>query len=273
MTVVLDFYSRQPLSTLQCFKASGADGIARYLTNSMADVRQITKAEVDDAHTAGLAVHFFYEENPTWAGYFTFAQGAEDARQAEARLAELGAPDGTVVYYAVDTNIDPNLTVAYFNGVESATTPKSIPGGYGYQRFCEFAHSQFPNVGKHLAQTYGAPTVPLDLFQHLQETRCGVSVDVNDCAADGWRKETKMATPKYAGQSTAVVNVVVGKVAECNAEYDYGQGPRAIPFKVYATEPGFWPIIFYPPADPDSDPTEVLNAQPALFVMAARAAE
>lgn len=183
---VLDFFARQDRDTLACFKASGASGIARYLTDSPFDRRQISKAEVADAHAVGLGVHFAYEMNPTYPAYFTFPQGAEDCRQAQERLTELGAPDGTVVYFTVDTNVDPVLTVGYFNGIESAATPRITPGIYGYQRMCEYAHSQFPNLGKHLWQTYGTPTLTLDLWQHLQEDRCGVSVDVNDAVVDGW---------------------------------------------------------------------------------------
>lgn len=192
MSEVLDYYAVQSRATLACFKDSGAAGIAHYLTASMSDPREINRQELEDAHAVGLAVHLVYEMNPTYAGYFTFAQGAEDCRKAQERLADLGAPDGTVVYFTVDTNIDPVLTIEYFNGVESAVTPRLVPGVYGYQRMCEYAHINFPNVGKHLWQTYGTPTVPLDLWQHLQETRCGVEVDVNDAFVPGWRKEEPM---------------------------------------------------------------------------------
>lgn len=178
--IVVDYYGSHPREVLQCLKASGVGGIARYLTNSPTDARQLTPQEYADAKAEGLAVYFVYEMNPTYTGYFTFAQGAEDCRQAQARLKELGAPDAAVVYFTVDVNIDPDLVVEYFNGIDSAATPAITPGVYGYQRMCEFAFEHFPNMGKHLWQTYGAPTVPLDLWQHLQETRCGVEVDVNE---------------------------------------------------------------------------------------------
>ena len=93
--------------------------------------------------------------------------------------------------------------------------------------------------------------------------------------ADFWPgidKEITMATPQYAGQSVSQVSLVVGEVSTEVAFYDYGAGPRAITFKLYATKPGMWPVIKYPPADPDADPTEDLAAQPALFVIAVRAA-
>lgn len=275
MSEVLDFFGPHDAAFYRCIKASGASGVARYLTNSPTDPRQITPQEVADAHAAGLDIHFAYEMSPTYAAYFTFAQGAEDCRQAQNRLAELGAPDGTVVYFAVDapaSTIPVAVLDDYFNGVESAATPRIHPGIYGFQAHIEYARRQFPNVGKRTWQTYGAVTGALDLWQHLQEDRCGVSVDVNDATVSGWKpQEVHLATPQYVGQSVTTVEVEVGKPpVVCEAVYDYGNGPRFIPFKVYATRPGFWPVIFYPPADPDADPTEDISAQPALFVVAAR---
>lgn len=185
-TMVVDYFSPHDRAFMDCLKASGVSGIARYLTNSPTDPRQITPQEVADAHAAGLAVHLVFEMNPTYPGYFTFPRGAEDCRQAVARLRELGAPQGTVVYFAVDTDINPALVDVYMNGVDSMRTPQISPGVYGYQRMCEHARANYPEFGKHLWETYGTPTGPLDLWQHTQEARCGVSVDLNDATVAGW---------------------------------------------------------------------------------------
>lgn len=188
MSQVVDFFQPHGTSFYQCLALEGATGIARYLTASPLDVRQITPQEVMDAHAAGLAIHFFYEMSPTYPAYFTFAQGAEDCRQAVARLQELRAPP-SVVYFAVDTNIDPSACDLYFNGVESMATLQIIPGIYGFQWMCEHARANYPNLGKHLAQTYGTQTGPLDLWQHEQVDLCGVVVDLNECMVEGWKEE------------------------------------------------------------------------------------
>lgn len=217
MTEVLDYYAVQSPETLQCLKASGAGGIAHYLTASMSDPREINRQELENALAAGLEVHLVYEMNPTYPGYFTFAQGIQDCLQAQARLNDLGAPDGTVVYFTVDVNIDPNLVTEYFNGVESVATPRIVPGGYGYQRFCEFAYEHFPNIGKHLWQTYGIPTVPLDMWQHLQEVRCGVEVDVNDANVSGWTAgETMNAQETYDLIAPLLQEKIVAPQADTN---------------------------------------------------------
>lgn len=266
--IVLDYFSPHPRDVLACFKQN-ADGIARYLTNSPSDQRQITPQEVADAHDVGLSIYFFYEMNPTYPAYFTYTQGAEDCHQAQARLTELGAPDGTVVYFAVDANVEPSLTTGYFNGIESVATPRITPGLYGFQRMCEYAKAMFPGIGRHLWQTYGIPTITLDGFQHLQESRCGVSVDVNDVTVPGW-KGNGVSAPTYVGQSVTNVSLTVGQVGQIDGIWHYPSGDRHIVEKVYALAPGFWPYTMYPPADPDADPTKVLNAQPAYFVIAVR---
>ena len=198
MIKVFDFYADQPRATLQCFRdEQGARGIARYLVlDPLTDPRAISKAEVDDAHSLGMSVHFFFEMNPRYVGYFTHDRGVADCQAAISHLDRLGAPRGTVAYFAVDApagTIPPAAIVPYFNGVEEvgqASGGRVVPGIYGYEAHVEFARANFPNVGKHLAQTYGTPRGPLDLWQHEQiNDACGVVVDVDDCTVPGWEPE------------------------------------------------------------------------------------
>jgi len=194
VTIVVDYYSDFLLpddsaAFMRCLKASGIDAIARYLTASMGDARQLTVREVADAHAAGLGVIFVFEMNPTYPGYFTFAQGVSDCQNAHARLIDLGAPAPSVVYFTVDANIAPALTTPYFDGIESVVGDAVIAGGYGYERFVEYARANFSNVGKRLWQTYGTARGPLDLWQHEQLAMCGVTVDINDATVSGWRKD------------------------------------------------------------------------------------
>jgi len=197
MSRVVDYYAGHPRSVLQCFRDDhGVQGIARYLVNDPGtDPRAARPYEIADAHALGLAVHFWFEMDPTTSAYFTHARGLADCQAAIAHLDLIGAPAGTVVYFAIDAPasvIPPPAIVPYFNAVEQVAAQSGgriIPGLYGFEDHVEFARTNFPNIGRHLAQTYGTPRGPLDLWQHEQDTFCGVQVDIDECTAPGWRGE------------------------------------------------------------------------------------
>lgn len=274
--LVLDYYSAHDHGTMACFAANGATGIARYLVDDPAnDPRALTAQEVADAHELGLSVHCFFEMNPTYAAYFTLAQGQHDARSALAHLRMLGAPHGTVVYFAVDapaSRVPVNVLDEYCNGIQDVLDNEDdgliAPGLYGFEAHVEYARTRFPKFGQHLAQTYGTPQGPLDLWQHEQDAICGVSVDKDDCTVDGWRKEEPVADlPQYAGKS-ADVTVPPGEVSLLQAIFTYPDGnKRNVQRKIWAHTPGRYIVYIYPPVDPDSDPTENLDATPAIFVV------
>lgn len=192
MTTVADFYSAQPAEFYRCLKSKGYSGIARYLVaDPGSDPRAITPQEVQDAHAAGLEIHFFFEMNPTTPDYFTSANGSRDAHSAIAHLDWLGAPQGSVVYFTIDapaSTIPANAPTldAYFNAVETVCGTRITPGLYGFQAHVEYARAHYPQIGRYLAQTYGSITGPLDLWQHLQLMECGVEVDENECSTEGW---------------------------------------------------------------------------------------
>ena len=208
-TIVIDFYAAHPRETLRCLRDEcGATGVARYLVSDPdTDPRAIPRTEVDDAHALGMSVHFFFEMDPRSPAYFTHAQGVTDCEAAIRHLDQLAAPRGTVVYFAVDappSQIPPDAIVPYFNGVDEAaqaSAERIVAGIYGFEAHVELARAAFPNIGKHLAQTYGTPRGALDLWQHEQRRGLcgGVDVDVDDCTVPGWAPEegaTGMAITK-----------------------------------------------------------------------------
>ncbi len=186
----LDYDKVATLDELRAFVAAGAAGIVRYIRLSDADPTEITRQEVVDAHSVGLEVLFVIESNPTFPGYFTAVNGERDAQRCLAFLDALGAPAAVPFYLPVDTNIDPNLTLPYFNAADPIiqASPRAGSGGvYGYETMVEFARSEFGNLGRHLWQTYGNPHYPLDLWQRQQTNVGGVTVDINDCYIEGWK--------------------------------------------------------------------------------------
>jgi hypothetical protein len=77
--------------------------------------------------------------------------------------------------------------------------------------------------------------------------------------------------PRFAGQSAAEISALVGEVAQLTGIYEYAaQGRRFIVAKAVAYAPGVRTVTLYPPADPDADPTLVLDAQPASFIVTTR---
>lgn len=114
----------------------------------------------------------------------------------------------------------------------------------------------------------GAPGAPdyLWLRTYQQNIADAIAIGLSTFAGGG-----HVSTPVYAGQSVGYVNIKVGEVAQINGIWTYaGKGNRIIAAKVYGTGPGIFPVSLYPPVDPDSDPTLVLNTQPALFIVAVR---
>lgn len=78
-----------------------------------------------------------------------------------------------------------------------------------------------------------------------------------------------VAYPTLFAQSSDL-KLAVGEVGVLTAEFIYGDGqnPRAVQRKVYAPHaPGRYVERIRPLADPDADPTEILDAPSALFVV------
>ena len=77
-------------------------------------------------------------------------------------------------------------------------------------------------------------------------------------------------TPKLIEQSPDLPLVLKkGEVGHLLAVYDYGEGKgrRTIDRKVYSHTAERRAYFLYPPADPDADPTETLDAEAAIFVI------
>lgn len=120
--------------------------------------------------------------------------------------------------------------------------------------------------------------------QYANPTLTGGHFDASS-VADFWPgvDEVKNVNPpQYQGESVVTINLVEGEVQMADAIYYYDitrpdgsklQGNRAFILKFVGRKPGFEAFCFYPPADPDADPTIEMSAQPAVFVVATRPKE
>lgn len=137
-------------------KAAGYSIVGRYITNQP-DVTQfldkkIKPGELDTIFQAGLSLFPIFEEGGFYnyfsdgrdpVIYFTREQGLKDGKKAHDAGKGYGLPDGTIIYWAVDTDatdagIAQNV-IPYFEGVQIAlnrANSQYAVGVYGTRNVC-----------------------------------------------------------------------------------------------------------------------------------------
>src|SRR5262245_34078008 len=141
--IVLDYSWARP--SPQSMLDYGASGVMRYLGPGNGG-RDITPGECETLHDAGLGVGLVWETTAARAleGYDA---GAYDAGQADYWAAYCHAPDELPIYFAVDTDVNPNQTwgpvLDYFAGAMCSAHPTRAYGE--------------ADVIDMMAQAYGAP--------------------------------------------------------------------------------------------------------------------
>ncbi|HEX9435848.1 MAG TPA: hypothetical protein VGA16_01660 [Candidatus Limnocylindria bacterium] len=76
--------------------------------------------------------------------------------------------------------------------------------------------------------------------------------------------------PEYVGQSASEIVVGKGEVATLSGIWRYAGGDRTVTKKVIGKTVGSYFYEIRPPVDPDADPTELVDAQSAKFIVAVR---
>ena len=161
----------------EAFKKAGKDAVFRYLRN-------LTKAEVNAIHGAGLGLLLLYETNPTHASYFTQDKGVSDAKDALKQAEKLGAPSSAVIVHTVDYDAaegDLDAIDAYVEGV--VLVLKDRAGLYG--DYLVISHVKQTGAVKWLHQTYGwsyGSTVEgIQAYQHQNDVKlAGIDVDLDE---------------------------------------------------------------------------------------------
>lgn len=106
--------------------------------------------------------------------------------------------------------------------------------------------------------------------QYAGSAQTGAHFDAS-VVADHWPGVDKEAvmTPEFIGQSAPIVVLKPGEVGTISGIWDWGGtiGRRTISRKVYGRKVGSRPDTLRPPAEPDADWTQDLDAQPALFIV------
>jgi peptidoglycan hydrolase-like protein with peptidoglycan-binding domain len=116
-------------SEAAALSSAGYEYIGRYLTGTAGTGddevdKNLTTSEISLLTDAGLKIFPIYQDGASDSeDYFTESKGSSDGRKAGLAAMELGFPDDTIIYFAVDVDIqdgDIAGTVAqYFTGVAS----------------------------------------------------------------------------------------------------------------------------------------------------------
>ena len=126
--------------SLDCIVAKGITFVMRYYSQN--SDKALSAKEVEAIKLAGLYIGTVYEDGPTQTSYFTSIRGTQDAKRAEEQAQNVGQPDGTTIYFAVDFDVVPmNLwaIINYFQAVKEqlAISGKYNAGCYGSGFVCQ----------------------------------------------------------------------------------------------------------------------------------------
>lgn len=186
---ILDYSGGYPGAA--AIRRAGYGGVIRYLRKEgTSRVQPITGAELADMRAHGLAVALVYQAIRTERILGGRAAGAHDARWAQARAAELGAPDA-VIYFAADRDIVGTAqlatVLAYLDGA-AGVLGKSRVGVYGEYDVIEAAVPAHATYGwQTAAWSGGRRSKRAHLYQRTgQPLVGGIPVDINDVLQQDW---------------------------------------------------------------------------------------
>jgi hypothetical protein len=136
--------------SLDWLRQNGIDTVLRYISRGEDQAKCIDAAELQALIGAGVSVGIIYEwlgGSPDYGGLpnsITAADGTADGAYALNTLKALRVPQGTVVYFAVDTDVDNNddintYVIPYFQAAKQALGGYYRIGAYGAGSTCAAA--------------------------------------------------------------------------------------------------------------------------------------
>jgi hypothetical protein len=180
-------------------KSAGVETIIRYITTSTQSEKCVKPAEAKAIAAAGLNLGLVFE---TWGGSGDFSHGdinsdsgARHGAFARDWAGQVGAPDGIVIWFAIDNDVSQDQFARYvrpyFTEVKKALAGKYRTGIYG----CGFACQQCLDLGlvdaAWLANAMGwngskafRASNRWHLLQSADSHMAGLSVDPNEANGD-----------------------------------------------------------------------------------------
>ena len=83
------------------FKKKGYSFVGRHYSNAVVS-KLLTKQDAENITKAGLKIVAVFETSPIKPEYFTYDKGRNDLLEATFRAIEIGQPDNSVIYFAVN---------------------------------------------------------------------------------------------------------------------------------------------------------------------------
>ena len=144
MTKIIDT-ANDTTHVLPQLKAAGVETIIRYITRSTDSKKCVQPSEAKAIAAIGLKLGLVFEE---WGGSNNFSHGDINATSgtqhglfAKSWAANVGAPDGTIIWFAIDNDVSQDqfgrLVRPYFTSVKAALGGKYRTGIYGCGFVCE----------------------------------------------------------------------------------------------------------------------------------------
>lgn len=190
-------------------KAEELTFVVRYLVPASMG-KEITADEATALRNAGVAVMLCWETTASRAKAGGDA-GASDGKKARELARELGVPDGTAIYFAVDYDAprwDFEAIRAYLIAAKAAVYPYQA-GVYGSKKVLDAMCVEVPGLlgWQCVAWSYGAVSEHMDVYQYQWQggseakalaAKLGFAVDLDRAESlDGmWKPEAKK--PWYA---------------------------------------------------------------------------
>lgn len=210
-------------TTAAAFKTDGIAFAIRYVDNNPASGKRITKEEAQIISNAGLQIISVFEKMGDQAD-INGAMGKRDGEWALQAAREVGQPDGSCIYFAVDYDAQPSdmdNVAAYIKAAADAT-PTYSTGVYGSKAVID--EMQKRGACSHHFQTYawshGEKNPYIHLYQYQNGVQLhGIEVDLDEAYGNegAWSLPIIAVPVVKPIDLKPLANILIGICSDLNA--------------------------------------------------------
>lgn len=233
MTLGFDCATKLTAASAKRLKDVGFNYAARYLGNSW---KSFNAAEARAIQDAGLKLISIFQKSANHANYFSEAQGVSDAREAERYAREVGQPEGSAIYFAVDFNAQAGHMrgiLNYVTGVKKTLKDYKM-GLYGSYAVMQAVKGRVDYYWQTYAWSAGRVADFIHMHQyHNDIVVAGVAIDRNSIKK----------SPGHWGSEAAVAEAETYKVTKTLNGYKKATDAKTGKDKATTVEPGTYFIF------------------------------